>query len=965
MNRSYLFLILLFFGTTNAYATVDSLLLQQIEKADSLFNIWKSEEAITLLKKNRNLSFFSESTCDSKAKFYHKLGVYYYDLFQNEEALVYLQDSALQIRLTCLGPIHQETGNSYFAVAAAFENLGDLKQQGDHLLKSIEIFESLPKKDTIGLAYKYMLVGRLYDDLGDYQLAEEYLFHAQQYYKDLDIKWNRDVADLLISIGNLKSDQQEYQEAINYFQSAIKTYEHIKGRDHGEDIANCLLSLGKAFLYQKKFLESEKNAFKALEGYQKSSRNIVKVSNCYELLGNISKRRKDYDKALNYFKQSLQLRIKDSTPKKIANAYENKGDLFAEQNLYDPALKNYDTSISYLLPDFKQKFNPEEQPLQYELVIDKLDLLRVLSLKAETLLTRYKANEQQRDIIDAYSIHQQLDTLILRIRQEYKAPGSKFFLAQQTLPIYEKAVETALVLYEQTNDVHYLEEAYIYAAKNKAIVLLDGLQDLNAKFIGIPEDILAKEKILKKEYVELEGKIFTYINQEGQDSLLESNKYKFFETRRELEKLVNRLEKEYPNYYELKYAIPDLSTIKTLQDSLSANQAIIEYFVGNKKIFVFTILKNKINYNSILKPNDFDKNCEQFRKLSSGLIPFDEAAFRTSANTLTNLLLKNSLDAIDKKVSRLILIPDDLLLQFSFDNLFYEAANAGVSFPYLIKKYATSTIYSNQLLFKSDFLKHRNQPNKLFAGFGLEYNDYTLEGLELISSIRNGTNANSETGKLIYSDDEVQEIADFLKGKAWINKAATKNNFLKHSGDYKILHLAMHGIIDEQIPLNSSLIFFRDSDSTDFVLRASELYRLELNTKMVVLSACHTGAGKITRGEGVRSLARAFAYAGSPSLVASLWSASDYSTKEILVPFYKNLQEGMPKDIALQKAKLDYLERSPPSYAFPSYWSHLTVVGNTEPIVFNFSGKNWIPWMIVGIALMGLFFGRRFIHKNG
>lgn len=377
-------------------------------------------------------------------------------------------------------------------------------------------------------------------------------------------------------------------------------------------------------------------------------------------------------------------------------------------------------------------------------------------------------------------------------------------------------------------------------------------------------------------------------------------------------------------------------------------------------------IKYKINYNAIEKPSDFEEDCQLFQELSAGTVGFDEAQFRLSANSLFELLLKDPLSGLDEKVSRLIIIPDDLLLSFSFDNMLYEKSQRGAPFPYLLKRYAISIAYSNQLLFSDDILKNKKQPDNLFAGFGLEYNDFTLEGLNLLSSMRNSSSANMETGKLIYSDDEVLEIAALLKGKgkSWVNEAATKSNFLQNAGKYRLLHFAMHGILDEEKPLNSSLIFFRDSDSTDFQLRASELYHLELNADMVVLSACHTGAGKIAKGEGVRSLARAFAYAGSPALVTSLWSASDHSTKEILVPFYQNLYEGMPKDIALQQAKLKYLEQTSPSYALPSFWSHLSVVGNTEPIVFELAESNRTPWIMAGLALICFLFIRRVFFKN-
>ena len=974
MNRIYLVLFILSICIKNSYATLynfrlqkmedpDSLFLEKVKQADSLLITENPEAAIMLLKKYRHLPSFSSSSCSTKGRFYHEIGRYHYQLYKDQEALKYFRDSTLAIRLSCLGPKHQETGKTYFAIAATYRALGKRKKQSEYLSKSLEIFENLPEKDMEDLAYKYLTAGILYDELGDFEQAENYLLHAQQYYKNLEIKSNDEVGELQKSFGILKRHQLIYPEAIKYSLSAIETFECLGKKKYEKDIADCHLNLGTAYMHQGNHVLAKKSAFLALEGYQKKARDLD-VSNSYELLGNIERNQKNYDKALRYINQSLRLRMKGSSRKKISNAYENIADIIAEQKKYEQALKNYDLSIFYLLPNFKKGVNQEAASLEYELVVDHLDLLRVLSFKATTLLTRFKAIGNEADLTKAYSLYQQLDKLIVKIRQQYKASGSKFFLAQRALPIYEKAIETALILFKNTSLEQYLEEAYIYSAKNKAIVLLDGLQDSNAKFVGIPEHILEKEKNLKEKYAELEKEIFMSTSKEVPDSLLESNQLRLSEIRRSLEKLVTQLENEYPNYYALKYAIPDLSTIKTLQDSLSADQALIEYFVGVQKIFVFTILKNKIHYNAIEKPIDFDKNCEDFRKLSSGLRSFNPIAFRSTANALYNLLLKNSLSNLTEKVTRLIIIPDDYLLQFSFDNLFYEEAKEGTPFPYLIKKYAISTPYSNQLLFKSDLLKNKKQPNKLFGGFGLEYNNFTLQGLENFRNIRNSINDNGQLGKLFYSDDEVQEVADLLNGKAWLNEDATKSNFLKHAGNYKILHLAMHGLIDKETPLNSSLIFFRASDSTDYVLRASDLYRIELNTDLVVLSACHTGTGKISKGEGVRSLARAFAYAGSPALVASLWSASDYSTKEILVPFYKNLHQGMPKDVALQQAKLEYLAKASPTNSYPALWSHLTVVGNTESIVFDLSGKSRFPWRMIGLILLALFFTSKLRPKK-
>lgn len=159
--------------------------------------------------------------------------------------------------------------------------------------------------------------------------------------------------------------------------------------------------------------------------------------------------------------------------------------------------------------------------------------------------------------------------------------------------------------------------------------------------------------------------------------------------------------------------------------------------------------------------------------------------------------------------------------------------------------------------------------------------------------------------------------------------------------------------------MNSALIFTRQNDSTAYFLRAADLYGLALNADMAVLSACNTGTGLVERGEGVRSLARAFSAAGCPSLIASLWNASDKSTKEILVDFYKNLKKGQTKAEAMRRAKLTYLENAPPTYQAPYYWSHLNVIGESGPLeVLNVPlwRKYWYVLAVVLAVSGGLFY---------
>jgi CHAT domain-containing protein len=136
---------------------------------------------------------------------------------------------------------------------------------------------------------------------------------------------------------------------------------------------------------------------------------------------------------------------------------------------------------------------------------------------------------------------------------------------------------------------------------------------------------------------------------------------------------------------------------------------------------------------------------------------------------------------------------------------------------------------------------------------------------------------------------------------------------------------------------------------------------MSLNAEMVVLSACNSGYGKIRNGEGIMSIARAFAYAGCQSLISSLWKVPDHATKNIMVNFYTHLEDDKKKDQALQQAKLQYLQETTIPHAHPLYWAGFIAIGDMKPI----HHEHPIPityWHLLGSILLltvGIFMWRR------
>ena len=196
-----------------------------------------------------------------------------------------------------------------------------------------------------------------------------------------------------------------------------------------------------------------------------------------------------------------------------------------------------------------------------------------------------------------------------------------------------------------------------------------------------------------------------------------------------------------------------------------------------------------------------------------------------------------------------------------------------------------------------------------------------------------------------------------------IDSACTERNFKEQAPEYSLVHLAMHGILDNEHPILSSLAFTESLDTTeDNLLQAYEIAHLHLNADLVVLSACETGFGKFKEGEGVMSLARSFMYAGVPSLVVSMWQVNDKSTSSIMQLFYKNLARKMDKSEALRQAKLSYIASANGIAGHPAFWAPFIQLGNHHWIRLSRKGSwIWWAWTIgLGVLVVGAVFAYRY-----
>ena len=147
-------------------------------------------------------------------------------------------------------------------------------------------------------------------------------------------------------------------------------------------------------------------------------------------------------------------------------------------------------------------------------------------------------------------------------------------------------------------------------------------------------------------------------------------------------------------------------------------------------------------------------------------------------------------------------------------------------------------------------------------------------------------------------------------------------------GDYRFIHFATHGFLDESKPGRSGILLSHSSQSTeDGMLQIGEIMRLQLNADLVTLSACSTGLGKLVDGEGILGLTRSIFYAGARNVAVSLWNVNDSATATLMASFYGNLKRGLTKSEALRQAQLTLLHGPHRVWQHPYYWAAFVIEG--------------------------------------
>jgi len=422
----------------------------------------------------------------------------------------------------------------------------------------------------------------------------------------------------------------------------------------------------------------------------------------------------------------------------------------------------------------------------------------------------------------------------------------------------------------------------------------------------------------------------------------------------------------HPRYATLTGVTEPLTLKQIQQKVVQPGTFLIDYLVGEDQTIVWIIGKNSFIHEKLdLKREYLEKMVTNLRQ------PFrdvKEGKIKNLANISFDLKLSQQLyqqvfQTIEKyleKDNHLIIVPDGILHYLPFEalvtNIEKKQFDRNIIFSryenahYLVEKYAISYSPSASVLDPELFISDKKQKKEgQLLAFGNPDFSRARETIKFVEDEKEEASSNYFTlvsrssrggifDQLPKSEEEVKAIAEILKPSTlYIGKDAKEENFKEKSGYFSNVHLATHCILEETQPMYSRIVFAQDDDPIeDGFLHTYEVFNLKLNADLVTLGACETGLGKLSRGEGLIGLTRAFMYAGAPSVVVSLWSV-DESTAELMTYFYQNLKNRITKVEALRQAKIKllssrgkFLTEKQFSFAQPYLWAPFVLIGEQK-----------------------------------
>ena len=922
------------------------------------------------------------------AKTYNYIGIAKFRLQEYEEALNnYLKSVDILKSNAFYG---QDLFHAYQNIGIVKANLGNYEQAFFYFKKASGIVEQRNRNDSLSIAKFYNNYGLLATLMGKVKQANYYFNVSEEYYTLLLGGNNIHLASLSLNKGVNSFINLDYLQSTLQFNNAISIYLSIglKGRGLVKALNN-LCVLQRELGNNESSLDYGERALLYNRSEDMTLAIHKNLAQTYEKIGDFEKAQSHFDLALRIANQptynpgrryQLYLLYADFllTIDKNAKSYQYfKMALNIEgiENGYKTA--KYAHVLSRIGFYYLQAEDNPEEALHYfnrsieiwhnKLGINKNGLVSesyhsivfadTYRGKSQTLIKLYDKKAEIKNLFLSLENYEWLLVQLERISRNLQKEN-QVIMREQLYPIYNEAIELSYRLFELSSNTFYQKKVFEFSEKSKSAILLSSIQNLNAlKTSDISNEGQLYDQNLNEQINAVKKQLFD----EKQKINPQQKKLSFFSSRllqllKSHDSLVYTLESDFPKYYSLKYNL-SIVDFDELSRKLSNDEAFVEYQLFDSSLYIITVRNKEIFTQRLSINNSFYESVAYLANMNNSDLTMhnrdDFNAFIMHSQRLYSFLIQPIYDIIKGK--RLIFVPSGMLGYLPFEILLDNSKNIREldykNLNFLIKEFPVSYSYSSTLRYSKYFSNptFKKDLNILYMAPNYEKPDVNQSTQQLALK------------ELRFAKKEVMLLQNEFGGRLISGKDAVKSSFVDLAPKYDILHLAMHTMINDSLPLYSKLVFSEEgADVNNRFLHTSEIYGLNLKASLVTLSACNTATGVLQKGEGIMSLARGFVFAGVPSVVMTLWEVQDESGLAIMNSFYSYLSDGLPKDEAMQLAKLDMLKSANMIKSHPNFWSAYIVTGDTAPL--NIKNERRDVWVLLFFAI--IFFMTFYLYKR-
>ena len=815
---------------------------------------------------------------------------------------------------------------------------GDLEKAEKYFLDSCDLATQAENVETNALSLNNLAY--VYMERGDYQKAQQVCESSLQVSLESGFKCGEFAAKLSLA----RLSHEAWGDSNQALQYLIDGQGLAREMELGYQESWVLNNMGIIYLDKGDF----ENARKVLE----EAEELIQLYNMpgdigvYTNLGSLFLQTNDLKKAENYITRVLRLATNLNYPLTIADAWMNLGVVYNNEERYKDALAAYNEAMKIY-----EKLNIQPRIAALMNNIASLNQHQgSLELALESQLEALRIHQELNMPFDLALDYGNLGTIYLDMKEVTKS--EEYF--KKSLELAQKLNYSQMIWYCQTGLGRILleqgkrEESLVYF--KQAIDILEGLRekltsaemkrgffenkllayDLTIEvlwdlgrfeeafnyterararsFLDILGGTILKVKDEDKEMVnrlqDLETRIVSLQEKERQERAkpVEEQNTAYLE---ELQKILEKLQQSYLQVKEdLNYYSPEVASLVTInpltldkvKTVLGEEIIFLDYYITGDRILVWVVEQEGIKTKEIsIKDINLNKKVEEARKAFTDAK--GEYDYQKICEELYRILFTPVKTLIGNKTT-IGIIPHRSLFYLPFQALKGEDG-------FLVDQYnlfyvPSASVYS--------YCLGKNRGNQeSYLGFG----NPSFEGKDLPS--------------LPLSAEEVKIAAqNFPYNDVFIDKEATETKFKEICSDFDVIHLSTHGLADDQRPLYSIICLAKDEQNNGEV-RAYEVFSLDLKANLVALGACETGLGKLSEAEGLIGLVRSFLYAGTPTVIASLWSVYDRPTMELFVKFFKYWKkEGMSKVEALGRAQRELAQE----YGLPVAWAGFIMIGD-------------------------------------